>query len=90
MMMKLGERTDVFLQGLIDEHQMKKRGLALERALAQRVVGLTLGSLIQCFERERVSEKVVDMTEGEGLTMPKLVPLEAMCKARTVVKKVLY
>lgn len=24
MMMKLGERTDVFLQGLIDEHQMKK------------------------------------------------------------------
>lgn len=30
------------------------------------------------------------MTEGEGLTMPKLVPLEAMCKARRVVKKVLY
>lgn len=24
MMMKLGERTDVFLQGLIDEHRMKK------------------------------------------------------------------
>ncbi|XP_048335698.1 cytochrome P450 81Q32-like [Ziziphus jujuba] len=57
--------------------------------LAQRVVGLTLASLIQCFEWERVSEKLVDMTEGNGLTMPKALPLEAMCKAREMVDNIL-
>ncbi|CAL5372848.1 unnamed protein product [Camellia sinensis] len=57
--------------------------------LAQRVVGLGLASLIQCFEWERVSEKAIDLTEGKGLTMPKLEPLEAMCKARDIMNKIL-
>ncbi|BFG35871.1 hypothetical protein CerSpe_221450 [Prunus speciosa] len=57
--------------------------------LAQRVVGLTLGSLIQCFEWERTSKEEIDMAEGKGLTMPKVVPLEAMCRARSVMTKVL-
>ncbi|XWS41834.1 hypothetical protein CRYUN_Cryun17cG0116700 [Craigia yunnanensis] len=57
--------------------------------LAHRVVGVALGSLIQCFEWERVSEKEIDMTEGKGLTMPKVEPLEAMCKARHITNKVL-
>ncbi|CAI9091262.1 OLC1v1026237C1 [Oldenlandia corymbosa var. corymbosa] len=57
--------------------------------LAQRVVGVALGSLIQCFEWERVGPEEVDLTEGVGLTMPKAVPLEARCKARDFVPNVL-
>ncbi|XP_076918872.1 cytochrome P450 81Q32-like [Bidens hawaiensis] len=50
--------------------------------LANRVMGLALASLIQCFEWERVGKDLVGLSEGKGLTMPKAEPLEAMCKAR--------
>ncbi|XVF71419.1 hypothetical protein PTKIN_Ptkin12aG0035700 [Pterospermum kingtungense] len=56
--------------------------------LAQRMVGLTLGSLIQCFEWEMVDGKEIDMIEGTGSTMPKAQPLQAMCKARPIMNKV--
>ncbi|KAJ8763270.1 hypothetical protein K2173_026171 [Erythroxylum novogranatense] len=50
--------------------------------LAKRVVGLTLGALIQCYEWERVSQEKINMVEGTGLTMPMAHPLQAVCRPR--------
>lgn len=51
--------------------------------MAMRLVGLGLGSLIQCFEWERTSESEVDMSEAtEGLSMPKAIKLVAVCHPR--------
>lgn len=53
--------------------------------LAYRMMGLAIGALIQCFEWKRVNgEEMVELTEGEGLMMPKLVPLQALYKPREV------
>ncbi|GMP64136.1 hypothetical protein CsSME_00025556 [Camellia sinensis var. sinensis] len=57
--------------------------------MAQRVLGLALGSLIQCFEWEKVSGETIDLAEGNGLTTAKVEPLEAMCKVRNIMSKVL-
>lgn len=57
--------------------------------LAVRVLGMTLGSVIQCFDWERMSEDMLDMTEAPGLTMPKAVPLVAKCKPRLEMKNLL-
>ncbi|XP_031407000.1 cytochrome P450 81Q32-like isoform X2 [Punica granatum] len=48
----------------------------------RRVVGLVVGSLIQCFEWQRVGQEEVDLAEGFGLTMPPATPVEALCKPR--------
>ncbi|XP_010514586.1 PREDICTED: cytochrome P450 81D11-like isoform X2 [Camelina sativa] len=58
--------------------------------LAQRLVTLALGSLIQSFEWERVGEEHLDMRESEkGTTMRKAKSLQAMCRARPIVQKIL-
>lgn len=57
--------------------------------LAQQIMGLTLGSLIQCFEWEKVGDKEIDMTEAFGITLQKAVPLEAKCTPRPITKDIL-
>ncbi|XP_054775952.1 cytochrome P450 81E8-like [Prosopis cineraria] len=57
--------------------------------LAQRTVGLTLASLIQCFDWKRVSDLKIDMRESGGGLMPKAIPLEVQCKARPILSKIL-
>ena len=58
--------------------------------LANRVVGLVLGSMIQCFEWESGSGGPVDMTEGPGLSMPKAEPLVVTCRPREVASELLF
>ncbi|XP_027171128.1 cytochrome P450 81D1-like [Coffea eugenioides] len=47
--------------------------------LAQRVVGLALGSLIQSFDWKRIGEEEIALAEGTGVSMPKAKPLEKTC-----------
>lgn len=79
-------RPERFVSGESEAYKLVPFGLGRRQCpgagLANRVMGLTLGALIQCFDWERVSEELVDLSEGRGLTMPKDKPLEAMCKAR--------
>ncbi|GMP27869.1 hypothetical protein CsSME_00003669 [Camellia sinensis var. sinensis] len=82
-------KPERFEGGEVKGHKLMPFGMGRRACpgsgLAQRVVGLALGSLIQCFEWKRVTKEAVDLTEGKGLTMPKAELLEVMCKARYIV-----
>ncbi|XP_050238607.1 cytochrome P450 81Q32-like [Mercurialis annua] len=51
--------------------------------LALRMIALGIGSLLQCFDWDRVGADLVDMTEGVGLTMPRAHPLVVKCNPRS-------
>ena len=57
--------------------------------ISKRVMILTLGSLIQCFEWDRVGESKIDMAEKTALTMSKVEPLELMYRARPILDMLL-
>ncbi|XP_004290939.1 PREDICTED: isoflavone 2'-hydroxylase-like isoform 2 [Fragaria vesca subsp. vesca] len=54
--------------------------------LAKRFIALAIGTLVQSFEWERISEEKVDMSEGLGISMPRIHPLDAFCKPRPVIE----
>jgi isoflavone 2'-hydroxylase len=58
-------------------------------ALVMRAISMTLALLIQCFDWKLISDDKIDMSEGDGFTLTKLVPLKAMCKTRPVINKLL-
>lgn len=57
--------------------------------LAHKFVGLAVGSLIQCFDWERPTAEKIDLSEGSGTTLPKVKTLEALCKPRNAMEKVI-
>ncbi|KAF7129803.1 hypothetical protein RHSIM_Rhsim10G0111200 [Rhododendron simsii] len=94
---KTQKRFDKLLQGLIDEHRkdnskntMIDHLLSLQESQPEYYTDEIIKGLMNCFEWERVGEDLVNLTEGNGLTMDKAEPLEAMCKAREVMKDVPY
>jgi cytochrome P450 len=56
---------------------------------AMRMMGVLLGTLIQSFEWKRLSDEMIDLTEGCGITTPLATPLEAMYRPREAMKEVL-
>ncbi|VAI37008.1 unnamed protein product [Triticum turgidum subsp. durum] len=79
-------RPERFEDGKADGLLLMPFGMGRRRCpgetLALQTVGVVLGTLVQCFDWDRVDGAEVDMTEGVGITMPKAVALEAVCRPR--------
>ncbi|KAJ3696168.1 hypothetical protein LUZ60_001545 [Juncus effusus] len=86
-------RPERFENGETEEKWMIPFGMGRRRCpgegLAMREVVLILGTLIQCFDWERIEDRIIDLTEGSGLTLPKAVPLEALYRPREIMFDVL-
>ncbi|KAK9152891.1 hypothetical protein Sjap_000371 [Stephania japonica] len=51
--------------------------------LAMRMIPLALGSLLRCFEWEKIGDEPIDMSEGVQILLPKAKALEALCRPRS-------
>ncbi|KAF8674339.1 hypothetical protein HU200_048168 [Digitaria exilis] len=86
-------RPERFEDGKAEVRLLMPFGMGRRRCpgetLALRTIGLVLATLIQCFDWDRVDGAEVDMAEGGGLTIPRIVPLEAICRPRAAMHGVL-
>ncbi|EMS59879.1 Isoflavone 2'-hydroxylase [Triticum urartu] len=96
-------RRDAFLHRLIDaeRRRMEEGGdegekksmiavlLTLQKTEPELYTDQMIIALCACFNWERVDGVEVDMTEGVGITMPKAVALEAVCRPRAAMHDVL-
>ncbi|XP_042046282.1 cytochrome P450 81Q32-like [Salvia splendens] len=57
--------------------------------MAMSLMGLALGSLIQCFDWEREGCGLVDMEQVFGLALSKAKPLQALCRPRSSIVSML-
>ncbi|KAK9155640.1 hypothetical protein Sjap_003120 [Stephania japonica] len=51
--------------------------------LALRTIALALGSVLRCFEWEKIGDEPIDMNEGVQFLLPKAKALEVLCKPRS-------
>ncbi|KOM44988.1 hypothetical protein LR48_Vigan06g029400 [Vigna angularis] len=81
-------KPERFDNGPVNGHKLIPFGMGRRAcpgaAMAQRTLGLTLSSLIQCFEWKRIGEEEVELSEGEGNIVRKAIPLELQCKPRQI------
>ncbi|KAL0360996.1 UNVERIFIED_CONTAM: cytochrome [Sesamum radiatum] len=59
------------------------RRACLGSGMAMRLMGLALGTFIQCFEWKREGHNLVDLDEFTGITLSKVKPLEALYRPRS-------
>ncbi|KAK9093427.1 hypothetical protein Syun_028338 [Stephania yunnanensis] len=57
--------------------------------LAMHTITLALGSVLRCFEWEKIGDEPIDMSEGVQFLLPKAKALEALCKPRSEMLNVL-
>ncbi|KAK9151666.1 hypothetical protein Syun_009975 [Stephania yunnanensis] len=57
--------------------------------LAMHTITLALGSVLRCFEWEKIGDEPIDMSEGVQFLLPKAKALEALCKPTSEMLSVL-
>ncbi|KAJ6735589.1 P450 FAMILY 81 SUBFAMILY D POLYPEPTIDE 8 putative-RELATED [Salix viminalis] len=82
----LNFKPERFLNGKAEAYKVMPFGLGRRscpgESLAHRLMTLTLGSLIQCFDWDTVDGKEINMDEKVATLMSRVHPLEVVFKAR--------